>query len=99
MNQNQNLNNNPYINNNQNQSINPNGLQNQNSFLSGVGGNDLLKGALIGAAATYILTNEDVQKKIFKSFAKLSELTTGGVEEMKERFEDAKAEVEAEREN
>ncbi len=54
---------------------------------------DMLKGVLVGAVATFILTNEDAQKAIFKSFAKLSSLLEVGVEELKERYEDAKAEV------
>jgi gas vesicle protein len=57
--------------------------------------NDFLKGALIGAVATYLLTNENAQKAIFKTFAKGSQLVQAGIEEMKERMEDAKAEMEA----
>lgn len=64
------------------------------SFLgSGTTQKDMLKGALIGAVATFILTNEDAQKAIFKNFAKLSSLFEVGIEELKERYEDAKAEV------
>ncbi len=54
---------------------------------------DFLIGTLIGVAATYILTNENAQKAILKGFAKLSSLVEMGVEELKERYEDAKAEV------
>lgn len=54
---------------------------------------DFLKGALIGAVATFILTNENAQKAIFKSFAKISSLFESGIEELKERYEDAKAEI------
>ena len=57
--------------------------------------NDFIKGALIGAAATYLLTNEKAQKAIFKTFAKGSQMLQAGVEEIKERIEDAKAELEA----
>jgi len=59
---------------------------------------NFLKGALIGAIGAYLLTNEDAQKKIFKTFAKGADLFGAGIEEMKERMEDAKAELEAERE-
>lgn len=54
---------------------------------------DFLKGALIGALATFILTNENAQRVIFKGFAKVSSLLESGIEELKERYEDAKAEV------
>ena len=59
---------------------------------------NFLKGALVGAIGAYLLTNEDAQKKIFKTFAKGADLFGAGIEEMKERLEDAKAELEAERE-
>lgn len=99
------INNNPYIknvNSTSNQSnLNFQNTQNnqntQNGFLDGVfgsnGNGDFLKGALIGAAATYILTNESAQRAIFKGFAKISTLFECGLEELKERYEDAKAEA------
>ncbi|TLD83571.1 YtxH domain-containing protein [Helicobacter sp. MIT 11-5569] len=84
--------NNPYIdkqNNTQNNTQNflGNLLDSNNSK------QDFLKGALIGAAATFILTNENAQKAIFKGFAKISSLFESGIEELKERYEDAKAEI------
>ncbi|WP_236845523.1 YtxH domain-containing protein [Campylobacter devanensis] len=99
------INNNPYIknvNSSSNQSnLNFQNTQNnqntQNGFLDGIFGtgnsSDFLKGALIGAAATYILTNENAQRAIFKGFAKISTLFECGLEELKERYEDAKAEA------
>lgn len=100
------INNNPYIQNlnsnptSQNSQPTPNTQpkqSNQNGFLDGIfsgsNGSDFLKGALIGAAATYILTNENAQRAIFKGFAKLSTLFECGLEELKERYEDAKAEA------
>jgi len=111
-NRNNGMNNNPYINNGMNQkqvtvtqntnpyynaqpvqSVQPN----QNTTSSFDTGN-FLKGALIGAVGAYLLTNEDAQKKIFKTFAKGADMLGAGIEEMKERLEDAKAELEAERE-
>ena len=86
--QNSNQNQNPYINNPQQQNGN-------SSFDTG----NFLKGALIGAVGAYLLTNEDAQKKIFKTFAKGADMFGAGIEEMKERLEDAKAELEAERES
>jgi len=110
-NRNNGLNNNPYINNGMNQqqapveqTTNTNPYYNaqptppvQNPTSSFDTGN-FLKGALIGAVGAYLLTNEDAQKKIFKTFAKGADMFGAGIEEMKERLEDAKAELEAERE-
>lgn len=55
-----------------------------------------LKGLLIGAAAAYILTNENVQRTAIKGAVKAWSLLQGGVEELKERFRDAEAEIRAE---
>jgi len=63
----------------------------------GLENGDFVKGALIGAAATFLLTNETAQKAIFKAFAKASSMMQIGVEELKERYEDAKAELEAQK--
>ena len=57
------------------------------------GGNSFFAGILLGAAATYFLTDENAQKKLFKLIAKGTEMFQMGIEEMKERFEDAKAEM------
>lgn len=50
-------------------------------------------GALIGAVGAYLLTNEKAQKTLFKTVAKGAQAFQAGIEEMKERFEDAKAEL------
>lgn len=52
-----------------------------------------LKGLLIGAAATYLVTNESVQRTAIKGAVKVWSLIHGGVEELKERFRDAEAEL------
>lgn len=90
---------NPYLNNaSNNAQNNANNTQNNDSILSSLNpfsnlnSADFLKGALIGAAAAYLLTNENAQKSIFKAFNKGSQLFQAGVEELKERYEDAKAE-------
>lgn len=57
-----------------------------------------LRGLLIGGAAAYILTNESAQKAIIKTGVKLFGSLAGGVEEFKEKIMDAKAELEAEKE-
>ena len=54
------------------------------------------KGALLGAAVAMLVTNETVQKGVVKSVSKLTAAAQSGVEEMKEKFEDAKAEAVAE---
>lgn len=96
VNQNMNQNQNPYI----NQAMNVNQFQanpseqNQSGFNNG----DFIKGALIGAAVTFLLTNKGTQESLMKAAAKGSELFQAGMEEMKERFEDAKAAAEANQE-
>ena len=55
-----------------------------------------LMGALVGAAGAYLMTNEKAQKALFKTFAKGSAMFGAGIEELKERYEDAQAELEAE---
>jgi len=54
------------------------------------------KGALIGAAVALLVTNESVQKGVVKTISRLTSVAQTGIEEMKEKFEDAKAEVKAE---
>ena len=53
-------------------------------------------GALIGAGAAYVLSDEDMRKKIMKSAMKMYASVTGGVEEFKEQMSDLKAEIAAE---
>ncbi len=80
------LKNNPFINN-----------ENNNMF-GNFSTQKFLIGVAIGAIGAYLLTNENAQKKLLKAVAKGSELFQTGIEEMKERFEDAKAEIEANKE-
>ncbi len=54
-----------------------------------------LKGLAIGAAAAYLLTNEGVQRATIKGAVKAWSVMQGGVEEVKERFKDAEAELRA----
>ncbi|QCD52764.1 YtxH domain-containing protein [Campylobacter sp. RM16192] len=56
-----------------------------------------LKGALIGGAVAYILTNEKAQQAVFSAIVKGSNLLQAGFEELKERFEDVKAEIESQK--
>ncbi len=52
-----------------------------------------IKGMLIGGAAAYLLTNEQVQRTAIKGLVQAWSLFQSGVEEVKERFGDAEAEV------
>jgi hypothetical protein len=47
------------------------------------------KGVLIGAAAVLLLTNESVQKTLFKTGAKAKEAVKSGVEKVKEKAREA----------
>ena len=53
-------------------------------------------GALIGAAAVYVLGAEEIRNKLVKTGMKLYANVVGGFEEMKEQMADVRAEVEAE---
>ncbi|MDQ7988360.1 MAG: hypothetical protein REI09_01890 [Candidatus Dactylopiibacterium sp.] len=75
-------------------------------FLSGLGlpagfgsrqTEQFLLGALLGAAATYVLSDEALRAKIVKGAMKLYAGVAGGFEEIKEQMADLKAEAEAER--
>jgi len=69
--------------------------QQQSSGLLGFTNDRFLKGLLIGAAATYLITNESVQRTVIKGAVKAWTLVQGGLEEVKERFHDAEAELHA----
>lgn len=98
-NQNMNINHNPYINQqnmNPQTNINPmNGQVNPVQGQTGFTNSDFLKGALVGAAVTFLLTNKGAQESLMKAASKGSELFQAGMEEMKERYEDARASMEA----
>jgi len=89
---------NPYYNINPIQTQTPTQTANMDSLLGSFDTTNFLKGALIGAVGAYLLTNENAQKTIFKTFAKGADMFSAGIEELKERMEDAKAELEAEQE-
>ncbi len=86
-----NINQNPYINQNITPSLQTPSSPTQNGFATG----DFIKGALLGAAVTYLLTNKNAQETIMKAVGKGSELFSAGIEELKERYEDAKAQMQA----
>jgi hypothetical protein len=54
-------------------------------------------GALLGAAAAYVLADEELRGKIMKSALRLYTGLAGSVEEFKEQMADVRAEIEAER--
>ena len=53
-------------------------------------------GALIGAAAVYVLGDDEIRNKLVKTGMKLYANVAGGFEELKEQMADVRAEVEAE---
>ncbi len=67
----------------------------QSSPLLNFSNDRFLKGLLIGAAAAYLLSNESVQRTMIKGAVKAWSFVQGGVEEIKERFLDAEAELHA----
>lgn len=58
-------------------------------------GDGFLKGMLVGAGVSFLLTNEAVQKNLIRTAVRLWSVAQGGVEEVKERFRDAEAEIKA----
>lgn len=72
-------------------------LQGMPAFLRTGNTEQFLLGALIGAAAAWVLSDEELRGKIVKSAMKLYSGVAGGFEEMKEQMADIRAEVEAER--
>lgn len=64
---------------------------------SGRKGQQFLIGALVGAAAAYVMTDEALRGKLIKTGMKLYSGLLGGYEEMKEQLADLKAEAETER--
>lgn len=72
-------------------------LQGMPAFLRTRTTEQFLLGALIGAAAAWVLSDEELRGKIVKSAIKLYTGVAGGFEEMKEQMADIRAEVEAER--
>jgi hypothetical protein len=74
-----------------------------NSFLHGLQGlvgsrhtEQFILGALLGAAAVYVLGDEEMRAKLVKTAMKLYSGVAGGLEEIKEQMADIKAEVAAE---
>lgn len=67
--------------------------QHPNRSLLSMPNDRFLKGLLIGAAVTYLVTNEQVQRTAIKGVVKTWSLLQGGIEEVKERFGDAAAEL------
>lgn len=67
----------------------PNAITNWYNFSDG----SYLKGFLVGAGVTLLVTNPTVQKSIVKGAVKIWSLFQGGVEEVKEQIQDVKAEM------
>lgn len=74
-----------------------------NSFLHGLQGlvgsrqtEQFILGALLGAAAVYVLGDEEMRARLVKTAMKLYAGVAGGFEEIKEQMADIRAEVAAE---
>lgn len=75
------------------------GAENFFQEMMSMGSSDqFIKGLLIGAGVTYLMSNEKVQQKMVKTVVQGWTMMQGGMEEMKERFRDAEAEIQAEQE-
>ncbi|MCK2096020.1 YtxH domain-containing protein [Thauera aromatica] len=66
------------------------------AFLRARKSEQFLLGALLGAAATWVLTDEELRAKLIKAGMKLYANMAGGFEEMKEQMADIRAEIAAE---
>lgn len=64
-------------------------------LLPGRPSEQFLVGALIGAAAAYVLSDEELRGKLIKSGLKLYGNLAGGLAEMKEQVADLQAELQA----
>lgn len=60
------------------------------------GSEQFLLGAALGAAAAYVLTDDELRNKLVRMGMKLYAGIAGGFEEIKEQMADLRAEVEAE---
>ena len=85
---------NPYINQNVSSPIQNTNTNTANGFNQG----DFIKGALIGAVVTFLLTNKGAQETLMNAASKGNELFQAGMEEIKERYEDARASMEENKE-
>lgn len=71
-------------------------LHNLQGLVGSRNSEQFIVGALIGAAAVYVLGDEEMRAKLMKGMMKLYSGIAGGFEEMKEQMADLKAEVAAE---
>ncbi len=72
-------------------------LHNLQGLVGSRNNEQFIVGALIGAAAVYVLGDEEMRAKLMKGMMKLYAGIAGGIEEMKEQMADLKAEVAAEK--
>lgn len=72
-------------------------LHNLQGLVGSRNSEQFIVGALLGAAAVYVLGDEEMRAKLMKGMMKLYSGVAGGFEEMKEQMADLKAEVAAEK--
>jgi hypothetical protein len=71
-------------------------LKNLPGFMGKRPSEQFLMGALLGAGAAWILSDEEMRGKVMKAGMKLYANMVGGFEEVKEQMADIRAEMEAE---
>ena len=64
-----------------------------NPFMRALTNGNFLTGVLVGALTTLVFTNPGVQRTLFRTAAKTTDLIRSSVAEARERFHDAEAEV------
>lgn len=64
-----------------------------NPFFHTVTNSTFLTGLGVGAVVTLLVTNPAVQRAVFRTVARTSNVITSGFAEAKERFHDAQAEI------
>lgn len=74
-------------------------LRNLSGMLGARPSEQFILGALLGAAAAYVLGDEQLRGKLLKAGVGLYANFAGGFEEMKEQMADIKAEIQAERQS
>ncbi len=66
------------------------------SFVEAVARGNFLTGFGVGAVVTLLVTNPAVQRALFTTIARTSNMISSGFAEAKERFHDAQAEIQHE---
>ncbi|MFO1128223.1 MAG: hypothetical protein U1E66_07335 [Rhodospirillales bacterium] len=71
-------------------------MYDHSSFVHTLARGNFLTGFGVGAVVTLVVTNPSVQRALFTTLARTSNMITAGFAEAKERFHDAQAEIQHE---